>query len=71
MLQLNVLEQALHVAAILFVSQGIGVLLNLLLGRDFPGPLLAVAPLLGAALWPFVNALATLPRFRRRSNKVM
>lgn len=64
-LQLSLLEQALHILAILFVAQSLSILLNLSLGRDFPGLLLAVAPLLGAVLWIPMNYIATLPRFRR------
>ena len=64
-LQLSLLEQALHVLAILIVAQTLGVLLNLSLGREFPGMLLALAPLLGAILWIPMNFIATLPRFRR------
>ncbi len=65
MLQLSLLEQALHVLAVLLVAQSLAVLLNLSLGREFPGMLLALAPLLGAVLWIPMNFVATLPRFRR------
>jgi len=65
MLQLSLLEQALHVLAVLLVAQSLAVLLNLSLGREFPGMLLALAPLLGAVLWIPMNFIATLPRFRR------
>jgi rod shape-determining protein MreD len=71
MLQLSVIEQALHIIAILFVAQGIGVLLNTVLGRPFPGAMLALSPLFAAILWPFVNYLATRPRFRRRTSAVV
>ena len=70
-LQLTVFEQALHIGAVLFFSQSIGVLLNLTLGRDFPGWGLLWSPLLGAMLWPLVNWLAKLPRFRRRYRQVL
>ncbi len=70
-LQLTAFEQALHIGAVLFFSQTIGVLLNLSLGRDFPGWGLWLAPLLGAILWPLVNWLAKLPRFRRRFGQVL
>ncbi len=66
LLQLSVLEQALHVAGMLFIAQIINVLLNLSLGRDFPGFALLVAPLLGGVMWPLVSVIAGLPRFRRR-----
>lgn len=64
-LQLTVFEQALHIGAILLAAQIIGILLNLSLGRNFPGAALLLAPVLGALLWPVVNFFATLPRFRR------
>ena len=70
-LQLTVFEQALHIGAVLFFSQSIGVLLNLTLGRDFPGWGLLWSPLLGAILWPLVNWLAKLPRFRRRYGQAL
>jgi rod shape-determining protein MreD len=71
MLQLNVIEQALHIIAILFVSQGIGVLLNLSMGRDFPGNAILLSIVLGALLWPLINVIATIPRLRRRSSGVV
>ncbi len=71
MLQLNVLEQALHIIAILFVSQGIGVLLNLSMGRAFPGYGMLISLMLGALLWPIINLIATIPRLRRRSTGVV
>jgi rod shape-determining protein MreD len=64
-LQLSLLEQALHVGAILILAQTIVVLLNLSLGREFPGMLLALSPVLAAVLWPLMDFVATLPRFRR------
>ena len=70
-LQLTVFEQALHIGAVLFFSQMLGVLLNLSLGRDFLGWGLLLSPLLGAILWPVVNWLAKLPRFRRRYGQVI
>jgi rod shape-determining protein MreD len=64
-LQLSLLEQALHIGAILILAQAIVVLLNLSLGREFPGMLLALSPVLAAALWLPMDFVATLPRFRR------
>ena len=64
-LQLSLLEQALHLGAILILAQSIVVLLNLSLGREFPGMLLALSPALAAVLWPPMDFVATLPRFRR------
>jgi len=64
-LQLSLLEQALHVGAILFLAQAIAILLNLSLGREFPGMLLALSPVLAAVLWLPMDFVANLPRFRR------
>ena len=66
LIQLSLLEQALHVLAILVVAQALNVLLNLSMGRDFPAFSILLSPFFGAILWPFVNVIASLPRFRRR-----
>ena len=68
LMQLSLLEQALHIGAILALAQFIIVLLNFSLGREFPGLLLAMSPVLGAALWPPIDFIANLPRFRRPSH---
>ena len=65
-LQLTVFEQALHIGVVLVLAQAIGVLLNLSLGRDFPGWGLWLAPVIGMLLWPVVGWLARLPMFQRR-----
>lgn len=65
-LQLTVFEQALHIGVVLLLAQAIGVLLNLSLGRDFPGWGLWLAPVIGMLLWPVVGWLARLPMFQRR-----
>ncbi|MFM7294681.1 MAG: rod shape-determining protein MreD [Burkholderiales bacterium] len=70
-LHLTVAEQALHMLGILFVAQLLYVGLNLSLGRDFSGLTLALAPVVGAVLWMPLHFVATLPRFRRRSDAVM
>lgn len=67
-LQLTVVEQALHVCAILFVAQAAIIALNLSMGRDFPGLAMVVAPLLGAVLWPIAHWIIARPRFRRRGS---
>ncbi len=66
-LQLTVFEQALHIGAILMVAQGIGVFLNLSLGRAFPGFTLVLAPMLGALAWPLLSFFITRPRFQRQA----
>ena len=68
LMQLSILEQALHLGALLLAAQGVNILLNYLLGRPFPGYALFLAPLFGALLWPAINYIATLPRFRRRGS---
>jgi len=65
-LQLSLIEQALHIGAILLASQCVTLFLNFLLGRDFPGFALFVAPLLGGALWPVLSIFIGLPHFRPR-----
>jgi rod shape-determining protein MreD len=54
--------QALHVAALLLLAQGVSALVRLAAGAEFPGWTIAVGPLLGAALWPLVSALLLLPQ---------
>lgn len=63
-LQLSVPEQALHVGGILFVSTTVILVLNSMLGRDFPGLALFVSPVLGAVLWPIVRAVTTWQKLR-------
>src|SRR5471032_2318754 len=52
--------QALHVAALLLFAQGVGALVRIAAGAEFPGWTVAVGPLFGAALWPLVSALLLL-----------
>jgi len=61
----------LHVGGILFVAQLVGQLLDLSLGRDFAIVPLLFAPVFGALLWPVVHWIATLPRFRRRTDRTV
>ena len=63
-LQLTAGAQALHVGGILLVSTTVTILLNSMLGRDFPGLALFVAPILGALLWPVVRAITGWQKFR-------
>ncbi len=70
-LQLRVFEQALHIGAILLAAQTIAILLNLSLGRNFPGVTMLLAPLLGAFLWPAIDFFVSLPRFRRRRGRMI
>lgn len=56
--------QALHVAALLLLAQGVALAVRLAAGADFPGWTLLVAPLLGAALWPVVSFVLLAPQRR-------
>lgn len=56
--------QALHVAALLLLAQGIATLVRLAAGADFPGWALAIGPLGGAVLWPLVSMLLLAPQRR-------
>jgi len=48
-------QQAFHVAPLLLTVQGVVLLVRLAAGASFPGWSLAVGPLLGALLWPFLT----------------
>lgn len=65
-LQLSVLEQALHIGAILLVALGIGIFLNFSLGRAFAGYSVILSPVLGGLLWPILSFFITRPRFQRQ-----
>ena len=56
--------QALHVAALLLFAQAVGAAVRLAAGAEFPGWMLAVGPLAGAALWPIVTVLLLAPQRR-------
>lgn len=58
----SVWGQALHVAILLLLAQGVALLVRLAAGADFPGWTLIVAPLLGAALWPVVSFVLLAPQ---------
>ena len=58
--------QTLHVAALLLLAQGVGTLVRLATGAEFPGWTLAVGPVLGALLWPIVSLLLLAPQRRPR-----
>ena len=70
-LQLNLPAQALHIGAILILAQAIGVSLNLSLGREIPGTGMAIAPVVGALLWPVISLVLALPRLRNRSARTI
>ena len=59
-------SQTLHVGALLLLAQTVGTLVRLATGAEFPGWSLAVGPVLGAVLWPFVSLLLLAPQRRSR-----
>jgi rod shape-determining protein MreD len=59
-------EQTLHVLGITVVASSVMLVLNLLLGADFPGAAFFVSPVVTALLWGPVNWLLYLPLMRRR-----
>ena len=59
-------EQTLHVLVITLATSSMMLLLNLLLGADFPGLAYFVSPVVTALLWGPVNWLLYMPAVRRR-----
>jgi rod shape-determining protein MreD len=57
-------QQALHVAALLLVTQAVLLLVRLAVGAGFPGWPIFVSPLLGAALWAPLTWLLLMPQRR-------
>lgn len=70
-LQLSLPAQALHIGVILLLAQLISVSLNLSMGRELPGALMIVAPIIGAALWPPISLVLVLPRLRRSPGQII
>jgi rod shape-determining protein MreD len=64
-LSFPILEQTLHVLGLLAGATAVIVLLNLLLGADFPGLAFAFSPILAAVAWGPLNWLLYLPQLRR------
>lgn len=56
--------QALHVAIMLLLTEGVTVVVRLAAGDQLPGWSVIVGPLAGAALWPTVSWLLLLPQRR-------
>jgi|KBSMisStaDraftv2_1062788.scaffolds.fasta_scaffold695330_2 rod shape-determining protein MreD len=59
-------EQTLHILGLTLVSGCVMLVLNLLLGADFPGFAFFVSPVVTAILWGPVNWILYLPAVRRR-----
>ena len=60
-------QQVLHVLAILLAAQGVMLLVRLVAGNEFPGPLYFAAAIVGALLWPALFSLIRLPLRPRAS----
>ena len=56
--------QALHLLPLFAAVHGIQVLMRVVAGGIFPGPMLLVAPLIEALLWPLVSGLLLAPQRR-------
>lgn len=54
-------QQVLHVLAILAAAQAIMLLVRLVAGDEFPGPLYFAPAIVGALLWPGLFSLIRLP----------
>jgi rod shape-determining protein MreD len=59
------MEQTLHVLGLVVLAAVVMVLLNLLLGADWPGPAVILSPLLCALAWGPLSWLLYLPSLRR------
>jgi len=59
-------EQTLHVLGITVLTSSVMLVLNLLLGADFPGIAYFISPVVTALLWGPVNWLLYMPVVRRR-----
>jgi rod shape-determining protein MreD len=59
-------EQTLHVLGVTVAASGVMLLLNLLLGADFPGFAFFISPVLTALLWAPVNWVLYSSAVRRR-----
>jgi rod shape-determining protein MreD len=64
-------QQALHVAALLLVAQGVMLVVRLAAGAGFPGWAIVVGPLLGALLWPLLSWLLLMPQRRLDREQVI
>ncbi len=58
--------QTLHIVGITFVTSVVMLMLNLLLGADFPGAAFFISPAVTGLLWAPVNWVLYLPAMRRR-----
>jgi rod shape-determining protein MreD len=64
LLWFNVPSQAFQVLPLFIASHAIELATRLIMGGDFPGLLMLLAPLLEALLWPVVSVMLLLPQRR-------
>ena len=62
-------EQTLHMLGIVLASSLVTLILNLLLGADFPGIAYFISPVVTAFLWGPANWILYLPAVRRRGGE--
>lgn len=65
-LSFGLAEQTLHVLIITVVAGAVMLLLNILLGADFPGLAYFISPVVAALLWGPLNFILYMPVVRRR-----
>jgi rod shape-determining protein MreD len=58
-------EQTLHIAGLTVAASLTILLLNLILGADFPGVAILLSPVLAALLWAPITGILYLPALRR------
>lgn len=64
-------QQTLHVAVLLLAVQGVVLLVRLAAGAEFPGWLITMGPLVGAALWPLLTWVLLMPQRRLAREHVL
>ena len=64
LLWFTVPSQAIQVLPLFAAAHGIELAIRMLAGGAFPGPMILLAPVLEAALWPVVSVLLLLPQRR-------
>ena len=64
LLWFTVPSQAVQVLPLFAAAHGIELAIRLIAGGAFPGPMILLAPVLEAALWPVVSVLLLLPQRR-------
>jgi rod shape-determining protein MreD len=68
-LSFGLAEQTLHILGLTAVAATVILLLNVILGADFPGWAYFISPALTAFLWPLVSWLLYTPAVRRRRRR--